>query len=462
MAHQLNEDQVFWDLEKMIDKILVQYRFWLLCIVVCFLWSCNASPQVAPAQPNIILIMADDLGYGGIGSYGEAAIHTPHLDELARHGIRFTDFHANAPVCTPTRAALLTGNYQQRSGLEGVIYARGESRETGLDTAQVTIAKLLKESGYVTGIMGKWHLGYGKEFNPVHYGFDEFRGYVSGNVDYHSHYDNTGVYDWWHNLDTVQEEGYVTDLITRHSVDFINRHKGQAFFLYIPHEAPHVPFQGRDDPPYRFPGEAFTYYGPVEDRQRAYKEMVEVMDEGIGQVIDALKQNNLEENTLVFFLSDNGAEIFGNNGTLNGQKGNLLEGGHRVPAIAYWKNKIPAGESPETLMSMDLMPTILKITETPFPENHQFDGIDFSSLLFEDQKIEERTVFWRYNIQKAARKNEWKLLISNRDTVLYNLDKDLKESMDVSEKHPEILEDLIDRLAAWEMNVGPKEEMKTL
>ncbi len=461
MAYQNCGDQVFLEVRKMI-KILVQYRFCFLYIAASLFWGCHAPPQVAPSRPNIILIMADDLGYGGIGSFGESMIRTPHLDELAKYGIRFTDFHANAPVCTPTRAALLTGNYQQRAGLEGVIYARGASREIGLDTSQVTLAKLLKESGYATGIIGKWHLGYRKEFNPSYHGFDEFHGFVSGNIDYHSHYDNTGLYDWWHNLDTVREEGYVTDLITSHAVNFIDQHKDQPFFLYIPHEAPHVPFQGRNDPPYRFPGEEFTYYGPVEDRQRAYKEMIEVMDEGIGQVMAALKQNDLEENTLVFFISDNGAETFGNNGGLNGQKGNLLEGGHRVPAIAYWKGKIPAGESAATLMSMDLMPTILKITETPSPDAQQFDGLDFSSLLFEDEKLEERTIFWRYGSQKAARNNSWKLLISEQDTVLYNLENDLKESTDVSEKHPSIREDLIDLLEAWETDVGPKEEMKTL
>src|SRR5690554_6586325 len=181
------------------NHISVNYRLCLIGIASLLFWKCKESPQTAAVRPNIIVIMADDLGYGGIGCYGEPHVNTPNLDEMARNGIRFTDFHSNGPVCSPTRAALLTGNYQQRSGLEGVIYVKGETREVGLDTNQLTIPKLLKKNGYQTGLMGKWHLGYKEEFNPVVHGFDEFYGYLSGNIDYHSHYDNAGIYDWWHN-----------------------------------------------------------------------------------------------------------------------------------------------------------------------------------------------------------------------------------------------------------------------
>jgi arylsulfatase A len=437
-------------------------NIYFFCFASLLFWDCSGKSQPEPSKPNIIVIMADDLGYGGISCYGESVIETPELDALARNGIKFTDFHANAPVCTPTRAALLTGNYQQRSGMEGVIYVRGETREVGLDTSQVTIAELLKNNGYTTGAMGKWHLGYKKEYNPVHHGFDEFYGFVSGNIDYHSHYDNAGIYDWWHNLDTIQEEGYATDLITRHSVDFINQHKDKPFFLYVAHEAPHVPFQGRNDPAYRFPGKEFTYYGPVEDQQRAYKEMVEVMDEGIGKIMETLKENKLEENTLVIFLSDNGAEAFGNNGGLNGQKLDLLEGGHRVPAIAYWKDKIASGESSETVTTMDLLPTILSISRTPVKEEVNFDGMDFSKVLFESAPLEERTVFWRYQDKKAARNKQWKLLITEKDTALFDLKQGLQETKDLSEQHPKIAEDLIRQIADWEREMGNKNEMKTL
>ncbi|GAG50703.1 unnamed protein product, partial [marine sediment metagenome] len=215
-----------------------------------------------------------------------------------------------------------------------------------------TIAEIFREAGYSTGIMGKWHLGYKKKYNSVHHGFDEFYGYVSGNIDYHSHYDNAGIYDWWHNLDTIYEEGYVTDLITKHSVEFIRKNKDRPFLLYIPHEAPHVPFQGRNDSAYRFPGKEFSYLGLVKNRVTTYKEMVEVMDEGIGKVMQTLRNLNLDEKTFVFFCSDNGAR-FGSNGNLKGDKGSLWEGGHRVPAIARYPGKIEAGTvTHSTVLSM--------------------------------------------------------------------------------------------------------------
>ena len=166
-------------------------------------------------RPNIILIMADDLGYGDIGCYGNEKIKTPNIDALAQGGMKFTDYHSNGPVCSPTRTALLTGRYQQRAGIEGVIYAQGPTRQTGMALEQVTFAEILKNRGYATGIFGKWHLGYNVEFNPARQGFDEFRGYVSGNVDYHSHLDGAGIEDWWKNIEKVPEEGYCTDLITK-------------------------------------------------------------------------------------------------------------------------------------------------------------------------------------------------------------------------------------------------------
>ncbi len=430
-------------------------------ILILLLYT-GYNKEPPPEKPNIVLIMADDLGYGGIGCYGNTTIATPNLDALARQGIRFTDFHSNGAVCSPTRAALLTGNYQQRSGLEGVIYVRGETRDTGLAPAETTIAELLKDNGYATGIMGKWHLGYHKEFNPVNQGFDEFYGYLSGNIDYHSHYDGAGIYDWWHNLDAIKEEGYVTDLITQHSVDFINQHKDEPFFLYIPHESPHVPFQSRSDSAYRFPGRQFSYHGPVEDTTATYRKMVEAMDEGIGKIMEALEKNRLKEHTLVFFLSDNGAEGFGDNGGLNGDKGGLLEGGHRVPAIAYWKNRISPGLSSATLMSMDLLPTFLSVSHTATGDK-EFDGMDFSSILFEnkDSTLPERPLFWRYNNQKAVREGKWKLLITKTDTLLYNLRQDVKETNNQARENTAVVDDLSAKLTNWEQEVTDGVTMRT-
>ena len=434
------------------------YRYFL--ILASLFFGCNETNVNTP--PNIIIIMADDLGYGGIGSFGNDSTQTPHLDLLTKNGIKFTDFHANGPVCTPTRAALLTGNYQQRAGLEGVIYVRGETRQVGMDTSQTTIAEYMKHAGYATGIMGKWHLGYKKEYNPVNQGFDEFYGYVSGNIDYHSHYDNAGIYDWWHNLDTIREKGYVTDLITQHAVEFIEANKARPFFLYVAHEAPHVPFQGRNSQGYRYPDKEFSYYGPEQDRHSIYKEMVEVMDEGVGEIMAKLRTLELEENTLVLFFSDNGAlSKFGDNGGLNGAKGNLYEGGHRVPAIAYWKGKVRPATCSATLLTMDVLPTCLALTRNEEIPRDKFDGIDFSSILFKKDTLPSRTVFWKYRKQKAARYQDWKLLVTESDTLLYNLSKDLAEKHDISEQQPKFTQQLLKELAAWELDVYANKQMKT-
>jgi arylsulfatase A-like enzyme len=250
-------------------------------------------------------------------------------------------------------------------------------------------------------------------------------------------------------------------LITDHSVDFITKNKDNPFFLLVSHEAPHVPFQGRNTPAYRFPGKEFSYYGPVEDSVAVYSEMVEVMDEGVGKILQALRDYGLEENTLVFFISDNGAEVFGNNGGLNGAKGDLLEGGHRVPGIAYWKGKIHPGESRQTIMTMDLLPTLLNLSQGSYADDLKFDGVDLSKHLLENGELEKRPIFWRYRNEKAIREMKWKLLIKEKDTLLFNLEDDLMETKDLADDQPEILEDLLKKLEEWEMEVGPPTKMTT-
>lgn len=436
------------------NTILVPTIFILFCLTAC-------TQKTTELQPNIIVIMADDLGYGGIGCYGNTEISTPCLDSLAAGGLRFTDFHANAPVCSPTRAALLTGRYQQKSGLEGVIYVRGETRATGLDTSETTLAEVLKEAGYQTGMMGKWHLGYDQKYNPVYHGFDEFYGYRSGNIDYHSHYDNAGIYDWYHNLDTISEKGYVTDLITKHAVEFIEKNQESPFFLYVAHEAPHVPFQGRDDPAYRFPGQEFPYLGIVEDRHRAYREMVEVMDEGIGAIHKKLEALNLEENTLLFFISDNGGlRGYGHNDPLHGAKGGLYEGGHRVPAIAYWPGTIMPGTSDALLMTFDLFPTCMAIAGMDRAADLDLDGTDFLPVLMGTGSLQERDLFWRYRRHKAVRSGKMKLLVTQQDTLLFDLETDLEEENNLAAAKIELKQNLAAKLHRWEEMINDY-ELKT-
>lgn len=431
----------------------------LLVFISILLAGCCMHHDRNAKYPNIILIMADDLGYGGIGCYGNQEIRTPNLDKLANEGLRLTDFHSNGSVCSPTRAALLTGQYQQRVGMEGVIYVRGETREVGLDTTTATIARVMQGHGYSTGIFGKWHLGYKIECNPVYHGFDEFVGYTSGNIDYHTHYDNAGIYDWYQNLDTILEDGYVTDLITQHSISFIKKNINRPFFLYVSHEAPHVPFQGRNDPGFRYPGVEFSYHGPVEDKHRAYREMVEIMDEGIGSILQTLEETNLTDNTMVIFISDNGGlEGYGDNGSLRGAKTTLWEGGHRVPAIIYWPGKIEKNISDALVMSFDFFPTILSVCNIDPPDGHFLDGMDISPLLFNSRLPDSRYLFWRYRNQWAMRSDKWKLIITNQDTLLFDLSVDMGETRDIASEKQDILNSLIPELTSWNsrMDVYPQ------
>ena len=428
------------------------------CSLILFagmlLFSACTDPGIKKdLKPNFVIIMADDLGYSGIGCFGNEVIETPNLDQMASEGIRFTDFHSNGPVCSPTRAALLTGKYQQRTGIEGVVTA-ARHRDIGLDLDEITFADALKEQGYVTGMFGKWHVGYPGEFNPVLQGFDEFKGYVSGNVDYHSHIDQAGYFDWWDGQELKDDKGYTTDLITRYGVEFIKKNKNRTFLLYLPHEAPHYPFQRRTDNPVREMGKDKPVNVPADSIPGIYKEMVEVMDEGIGEIIQTLKALKLDRSTLVFFCSDNGgAKDYGYNKPLRGHKGQVYEGGHRVPAIAWWPGKIkPGTESEEILMTMDLFPTMLELSKTGI--HQELDGISFKEVLLKDKKLPERDIFWRFGDNKAIRRGNWKLVVSDQSTELFDLDEDLSEKNNLKSLNPDVVNALLKKLKTWEEDVS--------
>lgn len=421
----------------------------LLVLISLSCLSLAGTAEERAGKPNIILIMADDLGYGDIGCYGSDYIKTPVLDKLAAEGIKFIDYHSNGAVCTPTRAALMTGNYQQRAGLEGVINAQMDKRIYGIADAEVTMAEIFQKSGYQTGIFGKWHLGYQPEYNPTHHGFKDFYGYVSGNVDYISHRDGIGIYDWWQNTDTCYDKGYVTDLITNQALKFIESNQNNPFLLYLPHEAPHFPYQGRNDKADRLPGLNFEMLGSRPDKKQAYKEMIEIMDENIGRVLQKLKDLNLDKNTIVIFCSDNGATNMGNNGVLNGFKGSLWEGGHRVPAIARYPEKIKPGSiSDATILSMDVLPTLL--ATAGISHNFSFDGEDFSNVLFSGKEMKVRPIFWRYQNQWVVRIGHWKYLKIKEKEYLFDLAKDLGETINVKDENPSMMINLRALVKDWE------------
>lgn len=419
----------------------------LLVIAICMgFFSCN-SPREPASPPNVILIMADDLGYGDLSSYGNTYISTPNIDQLMAEGVRFTDYHSNGAVCSPTRAALMSGLYQQKVGIHGVVFTWLRD-SLGMSQEVVTLAEVMKDAGYATGIMGKWHLGYKKEFNPVHQGFDEFKGYVAGNVDYHSHLDNQLIFDWWEDTTLKDQPGYSTDVITRNSQDFIKRHQDHPFFLYIPHEAPHDPYQRRNDLPVRVKGQENRTI-PSDSLPGIYKEMVEVMDESVGEIMTTLRDLKLDDNTIVIFCSDNGANKNGSNGRLRGFKGGLYEGGHRVPAAVWWPGKIaPDSESGETVMSMDWFPTILAMTGIS-AEGRTFDGTDISPNLLSGAPLPERNLYWDYNGRQAIRQGDWKLVVSGKNEELFNLAEDPGEANDLSDPEAVRVTEMQVALSAW-------------
>ncbi|MAV81677.1 MAG: sulfatase [Flavobacteriales bacterium] len=425
----------------------MRYIYYLI-IMVCI--SCN--PINFSEKPNIILIVADDLGYGDLSIFGNEYISTPNIDKLGHEGIIMTDFHSNGSVCSPTRAALLTGKYQQKVGVPGVITAKNH-RDKGLLLNEKTFAEIAKEVGYKTGVFGKWHLGYDPKFSPIKQGFDEFIGFVSGNVDYHSHLDQEGYEDWWKGDTLYPETGYSTDLISKHSVDFIKKNKDENFLLYVAHESPHYPLQGRKSKVIREKGKDFIR-GVPENKNEIYKEMIEVMDEGVGEIIKTLIELDLEKKTIIFFFSDNGGTRSGNNGQLRGFKGGLYEGGHRVTSLVWSPSLIKSRQKRnETLMTMDILPTIAEFIGGNIPND--IDGLSFKNHLLVKEKIQARSLFWEYGSNYAVRKNNWKLIITKRkeEPELFDLNNDLTESKDLFNLHPELAKELINEIENWKKNI---------
>lgn len=378
---------------------------------------------------------------------------------MAAEGIKMTDFHTNGAVSSPTRAALMTGRYQQRSGVTGVITAANH-RDDGLALSEYTMAEALKDCGYTTAMYGKWHLGYAPEFNPVRQGFDYFGGYVAGNIDFHSHIDEAMYDDWWNQDSLEAEDGYVTDLIGEKAVKFIAEHKDEPFFLYLPHEAPHYPIQGRNSPAIR--GDKAPKKQPKMNREQTlevYKEMIEVMDETIGDLLVALEENGLKENTIVIFTSDNGGQASrATNAPMSGGKGGLLEGGHRVPMVVWSPGIQLAPMVPyvytSTVMTMDLFPSFVSLAGGKAPKN--LDGTNILPALKKGKDVTKRDLFWATDTKQAMRQGDWKMVKGEKSAQLYNLADDITESNDLSAQYPERAAAMKKAIDKWYIEVQPK------
>ncbi len=410
----------------------------------------------AESRPNVIVILADDLGYGDTSLF-DGWVKTPQIERLASEGLTFTDFHSNSSVCSPTRASLLTGRYQQRVGIVDVITRHLDT--PGLDPSELTIPRLMKQNGYRTALFGKWHLGVEAGQNPICHGFDQFVGYLNGAADYHNHG------DWYNGQQRTDIKGYTTHLITDHAVRFIRENKKTPFFLYVAHEAVHLPFQTPDDTLENRPKRKLTsqeMWDPNRIRPK-YKIMLEEMDKGIGQILDTVRSEGLAENTFLFFFSDNGAiGAGGSNKPFRGGKFSNYEGGHRVPAIAWWPGKIEAGSTSDELMvGMDLLPTIMDIVGIDIPKERKLDGISFKDHLLDQADMPERRVFFGYEpkLGTAMRDGPWKMQTKGDVVELYDLRKDIKETTNVADQYPKRTEEMKAAIQKWKQEVTPDTEL---
>ena len=426
--------------------------FPLIVIVFTFI-GCTSSDALPANKPNFVIILSDDLGYGDL-----ANIPTPNIDKIIDQGFQFTNFHSSS-VCTPSRVSLLTGMYPQSFGSEferALVYR--EDQNKGLKSSVHTIFKDLQNAGYTNGIVGKWHLGWNEEFLPLNNGFDFWVGCKAGEIDYQSKVTRFGVYDWYYNGSILREEGYVTDLVAKHAVDFIDKNIDSNFSLYLPFTAPHLPFQGPNDQADRFEGGEngidWSKEGSVTNQERAYNEMIQSLDEAIGKIYRKLELEQLLNNTVIIFMSDNGAvnKEFASNKPYRGFKAELFEGGTRVPFVIHWKNKIETGQSNELSQTLDIPTTIGKLAGIQFAG----EGVDLSQVFFDNVKLPPRHIFRRRVAlngarQTSIRSDRWKFLIDKNQTeYLFQIDKDEAEDINVIGMFPDTTEYLRSRLIEWE------------
>ncbi len=428
-----------------------------------------APASQAADRPNILFILADDLGYGDAGCYGNAGVRTPNIDRLAREGVRLTDFYANGPECTPTRAAFMTGRYQHRvGGLECALGTGNVGRyddairlraknELGLPASETSIARMLKDAGYTTACIGKWHLGYEPKFFPQAHGFDYWFGVLGGGMDYFQHTEPEGLPALYLQGQPTKREGYVTDLITAEAVKFLQRTDAAPFFLYVPYTAPHAPYQGPQDKKKPISEDAWS-----KGDQETYRSMIERLDDGVGIILAALAARDLVKNTVVVFASDNGGPKIARNAPLSGNKGSTYEGGIRVPCIVRWPGMIkPGTESAQMGLTMDLTASFVRIAGAK--PARKFDGVDLIQLLQDGGDPQPRTLFWRgrrgENTWRGVRAGPLKYVThktgAKSEEWLFDLSTDVAEKHDLLKARPAEAQRIRQLLSNWEEEVKP-------
>lgn len=430
---------------------------------------------VAAERPNIVLVLADDLGIGDLPAFGATDMETPHLDRLASEGVRFTGAYANGPECTPSRTAILTGRHPQRPGglecpvgtgnvgrYDDAIRLR-EANELGLPARMAVLAPGLKAAGYATAIVGKWHLGYEPKFNPLDQGFDRFFGILGGNVDYYRHVELSDLPVFLEGRDPVARDGYMTDLFRDEAVAFVrDRDREKPFFLFLSLTAPHFPFQppGAADEP--MPSREEWTRGTREN----YVKMIESMDEAVGALMESLDENEAGRNTLVVFASDHGAMPPGSNAPYRDYKETLFEGGIRTPVLARWPGRLPAGRSDDRpWMLMDLAASFLALADASPPDGRPLDGHPVLVDVAAGRESPPRDFFWRARrgerTWKAVRSGRMKWILredagAGSEEWLFDLSDDPGETSDLKASRPDLRDHLRGLVEAWESDVRPE------
>ena len=427
-------------------------------------------------QPNIIIFITDDQGYGDLSCMGNTDFRTPHIDRLAATGARFTNWYSNSPVCSPSRAALLTGRYPGHAGVRAIL--AGHRTATGLPARVPSLATALKRQGYRAALFGKWHLGLAKGSRPTAHGFDESFGFMAGCVDYYSHIFywgmNTGwpghnpTHDLWHNnTETWEHNGrYLTELITEKTVEYIRgaARQSQPFFTYVAYNAPHYPLHA--------PQKYMQRFAHLPWDRQIMAAMISAVDDGVGDITSELERQGQLENTLIFFMSDNGPSRESRNwldgrpdpyyggtaGQLKGHKFSLFEGGIRVPGLMSWLARIPAGQVIDAPMAaMDIFPTLVQAAGGR-PVDYELDGIDIMRVVAQGHPLPERDLLWEMDGQTAIRRGPWKLVLNGQlvegespaDALwLSNLAEDMGERVNLSQQHPQLADELANTARAW-------------
>lgn len=420
--------------------------------------SVQRSSGVKESRPNIVFILADDLGWGDLSCYGRPDYRTPNIDLLALQGTKFTDAYSASAVCTPTRCGYITGRYPARFniGLEEPLVTSNSN--VGLEPHHQTIASLLKQSGYDTALIGKWHLGFRPEWGPNTHGFEEFFGILAGAGDYFLHKNALGKPDLYENLTPVDHNGYLTQLLTERAVNYVRKRRSAPFFLSLNYTAPHWPWQGpKGGEPVPFSDKAneadtMSRGGSL----KLYAQMMKSLDDGVGRVMQSIRAAGIDRKTLVIFTSDNGGERFSYVWPFSGQKGELLEGGIRVPAIVRWPGVVPPNRVIRQMaITMDWTATMLAAGKANTSDSG-LDGIDLLPVIKGTSPVIDRTFFWRIYSQDAVRKGKWKLYHDGEVHSLFDLSVDQREHADFSEKHPEIMERLMKEFDKWNEQMLPR------